>query len=384
MPKVSPEIITWARETAGLSLEDAARAIGLTGQHASERLAEMERGEREPTRRQLGEMAKKYRRPLLTFYLPARPKPGRPTHDFRTLHEREAGGEAVLDAILRDVKARQAIVVGALEDSDHLEPLPFVGAVNLRDGPGNLAKRMEEILSFTRVEFRAARNVTEAFRALRDACEAAGVYVILMGNLGSFHSALSPKVFRGFAMADEFAPFIVINENDARSAWAFTLLHELAHILLGASGISGYGSEEELEHTCDAAAAQFLLAANELGGLAEHAGNIAELKEAIGEFANPRKVSRTMLAYNLWRVGVIPWASFQDLAAVFTAEREEAEENRVRSQVDYYVVRRHRIGRALIQLVNRMVADGVLSSTSAGRVLGVKPTAVGRMTEGAA
>jgi Zn-dependent peptidase ImmA (M78 family)/transcriptional regulator with XRE-family HTH domain len=384
MPKINPEIITWARETAGLSLEDAARAIGLSGQQPSERLAEIERGEREPTRRQLGEMARKYRRPLLTFYLPARPQPGRPTHDFRTLPEREAGGEAVLDAILRDVKARQAIVVGALEDSDHLEPLPFVGAANLQDGSGDLAKRMEGVLRFTRAEFRAARNVTEAFKALRDACEAAGVYVILMGNLGSFHSALSPKVFRGFAMADEFAPFIVINENDARSAWAFTLLHELAHILLGASGISGYGSDEALERTCDAAAAQFLVTDNELRGLAGHARNPAELKAAIGDFANVRKVSRTMLAYNLWRVGVIPWALFQDLAAAFTAEREEAKEDRAKGQVDYYVVRRHRIGRALIHFVNRMVADGVLSSISAGRVLGVKPTAVGRMTEGAA
>jgi Zn-dependent peptidase ImmA (M78 family) len=343
----------------------------------------MESGEREPTRRQLGEMAKRYRRPLLAFYLPAPPKPGEATHDFRTLPERETGGEAVLHAIVRDIKARQSLVVGALEDAAQLEPLKFVGSAKLRDGPVALAKQMEAVLRFSQADFRAAPNVTEAFKRLRDACEAAGVYVILMGNLGSFHSALSPKVFRGFAMADEYAPFIVINENDARSAWAFTLLHELAHILLGESGISGYGSDAELEKTCDAAAAQFLISDDELRELAERLSG-AEISGVINDFVRARKTSRTMVAYNLWRVGVITWRAFEEVAERFQTERLEAEKGRAKTQVDYYVVRRHRIGQALIRFVNRMVSDGVLSSTSAGKVLGVKPTAVGRVTEGAA
>jgi hypothetical protein len=37
-----------------------------------------------------------------------------------------------------------------------------------------------------------------------------------------------PGVFRGFAPADDLAPFIVINDNDP--AHSFTLLHELVHI----------------------------------------------------------------------------------------------------------------------------------------------------------
>src|SRR5215218_7547968 len=109
--RFNPQILTWARERAGLSLEEAARALGLSGANAVARLEEMEAGEREPTRRQIGEMAKKYRRPLLTFYLQAPPEAGKRTHDFRTLPERAAGSEAVLDALVRDVKARQALVL---------------------------------------------------------------------------------------------------------------------------------------------------------------------------------------------------------------------------------------------------------------------------------
>jgi hypothetical protein len=45
MGGIRPEVLTWARETAGLSLEDAARAIGLKdarGETGRERLAKIE------------------------------------------------------------------------------------------------------------------------------------------------------------------------------------------------------------------------------------------------------------------------------------------------------------------------------------------------------
>ena len=80
MPKVNPEILRWARETAGLDLDAAADKIDLgaaRGVEGSQRLAAMEAGEVEPTRPLLVRMAKQYRRPLLTFYLASSPQKGR-------------------------------------------------------------------------------------------------------------------------------------------------------------------------------------------------------------------------------------------------------------------------------------------------------------------
>jgi hypothetical protein len=56
------------------------------------------------------------------------------------------------------------------------------------------------------------------------------VFVLLVGDLGSHHSPLSQEVFRGFALADKRVPFIVINDQDAKTARSFTLIHELTHI----------------------------------------------------------------------------------------------------------------------------------------------------------
>jgi len=383
MPKVNPDILTWARESAGYDVAEAARAIGLTGANAVDALTEMEAGDRQPSRRQLVEMAKKYRRPLLAFYLPAPPEPGPRTHDFRTIPEQRMGSESLVNALVRDVKARQAIVANALEDAQEAEPLGIVGSMRVQDGPARLADAMMRALGVTREDFRSARSKDEAFRLLRDATERVGVFVILMGNLGTFHTAIDAEVFRGFALADPVAPIIVINENDARAAWPFTLLHELGHVFLGQSGISGYRADLDIERLCDRAAAAYLVQPGELEQLPAGAP-VAPLIEAIGKFAQERHLSRKMVAYNLLREGMITAEKYRAICAQLDAERAEAKAGRAKGQPNYYVVRGHRVGQGLIQLVNRMVAGGALTSTKAGKVLGVKPTAIGRMTERAA
>ena len=86
MPKVNPLILQWARESAGLTLEDAAEKVGLKlarGTSGAERLAMLEAGRGEPSRPLLLKMANQYRRPLLTFYLAAPPAKAARGEDFR-------------------------------------------------------------------------------------------------------------------------------------------------------------------------------------------------------------------------------------------------------------------------------------------------------------
>lgn len=385
MPKVNPAILSWAREKAGLTIEDAARAIGMSGEQAALRLEEMEVGKRDPTRRQLLKMSDKYRRPLLTFYLEKPPEAAPPTHDFRTLPDPEPGSEVLVDALVRNVRARQDLVRSALEDADEADRLPFVGAFEPDVGADGLAQAIRDIFGFDRTVFRQSRTYGDAFRVLREAIEARGVFVLLIGNLGHHTSNISPSVFRGMALADDVAPFVVINETDARSAWSFTLLHEVCHILLGQSAISGYDSEAAMERLCDDAAARTLLDLDELNDLPV-TGELDDAVELIGEFANQRRVSRKMVAYNLLRAGVIDAPKYRAFANRFDEDRAEFQQQAPGGPggPDYYVVRRHRIGPGLLGVVNRMVAEGALTATKAGKVLGVKPTAVGRMVERAA
>lgn len=385
MPRVNSDILKWARETAGLSLEEAAQKIGLSGERAAERLAEMETGDRDPTRRQLVHMSEKYRRPLLTFYLPDKPRPGDRGQDFRTRPEgRAPGAEALLSALLRDVHARQGLVRAALEEAEDDLPLEFVGDRQVADGVEAVVGSMREVLGISLDEFRNQRTASDAFKVLREGAEKAGVFVMLMGNLGTHHTDIDARVFRGFSLADPVAPFVVINEKDSRAAWSFTLLHELAHIWLGQTGINGYDGESEVEKFCDAVAARFLLDPAELALVRAHdADDEEDLRNRIGEFAGRRNLSRKMVAYNLLRTRAITTATYRSLSNYFDAERfARATDGGSDGGPDYYKVRRHRVGPSLVDLVRRMLAGGELSTTKAGRVLGVKPTAVDRLVRG--
>jgi Zn-dependent peptidase ImmA (M78 family)/transcriptional regulator with XRE-family HTH domain len=382
MPQINPRILTWARETAGLSIEAAARKLGLTG----ERLQALEDGQQAPTRRQLINMSEKYHRPLLTFYLPDRPQERDRGQDFRTLPGVEdRDSEALLDALLRDVQARQQLVRAALEEMDEDTTLPFVNSARMTDGFEALVASIRDVLGVSLEEFRKQKNVSDAFALLRSGAEKAGVFVLLMGNLGTHHTDIDVRVFRGFALADNIAPFVVINEKDSRAAWSFTLLHELAHIWLGQTGVSGYGSEDDVEKFCDSVAGRFLLDPAELEGIAPPNTTSNELRERIGTFAHARNLSRKMVAYNLLRSKRITTNLYAELSAAFDAENAaKKQEEKGEGGPDYYVVRRHRLGPGLVDLVKRMVAAGALSTPKAGRVLGVKATAVDRVVGRAA
>src|SRR5262245_38508167 len=98
MPTVKPEILRWARETAGLTVGRAVVALSLKDTkkaRAVERLEALEDGAQQPSRALLLKMAQKYRRPLVTFYLDAPPPRGDRGEDFRSLPNKQTDTEGL-------------------------------------------------------------------------------------------------------------------------------------------------------------------------------------------------------------------------------------------------------------------------------------------------
>ncbi len=384
MPKVNSDIIRWARETAGLTLVEATKKLAIRparGVSSIDRLAALESGDDEPTRSVLTKMAKQYRRPLLTFYMTAPPRKGDRGQDFRTLPEDYSDiDEALLDALIRDVKARQSMVRAMLEDEEDTESLSFVGSLNMSQGKSAVLSSIQETLRIDKAEFRAEASSSEAFTLLRNRVEAAGIFVLLIGNLGSYHTAIDLETFRGFALADEIAPFVIINDQDARSAWSFTLLHELVHIWLGQTGVSGWKAEISIERFCNDVASEFLLSSSELEQLNISNGtDLESIQRQISEFAFDRNISASMVTYKLYRTGNIDFQRWKLLSDTFRKMWiSQRNEQRIKAREQeshgptYYPVRRHRIGKALIELVSSMMRAGAITTSKAGKVLGVK------------
>ena len=253
--------------------------------------------------------------------------------DFRTLPQIEhSPEEALLDALIREIRARQSMVRVIMEDEDEAEMLPFVGSHRIEDGRAAVFQSLQALLGVSTADYRAERNASAAFALLRRKAEEAGIFVLLKGDLGNYETALETSVFRGFSIADEVAPFIVINDQDARSAWSFTLMHETVHLLLGNTGVSGDSAENEVERFCNDVAGEFLLPTRDLERL-----NLND----------------------------------SDEIDAITAKISEQD-----GGSSYYRTRRHRLGGRIIGLVKRMMVADALSTSKAAQILGVKPRQV--------
>lgn len=387
--------MAWARETAGLSPEEAAARLGLKDTAkltASEKLLEAESGARPVSQGMLEKAADTYRRPLIAFYLPQPPTRADRGEDFRARASVASLREdAILDALIRDIRSRQQLLREVLLDDDDKRLLPFVASSRIGDGAKAIASKIRATLGITAEAQKRAANPDALFSRLRTAAERAGVFVLLLGDLGSYHSDVSEDVFRGFALADDIAPFVIINDNDAKTARSFTLLHELAHVWIGASGVSGplRGTPAHVvERFCNEVAGQFLLPPEALETVAKTKAADFDFGLALSlsnDIARTWNVSQGVVVYrflaNGWITDQVATEMFRVFADRWREERQRARENRGPEDrgPPPNVLRRARLGAGLLDRVRRALQEDTLTHTKAARILGVAPAAVDQL-----
>lgn len=388
MPKIKHSILEWARRNSKLSIEEAAIKLNLKdgkSKSAAEKLSDFESGEQEPSRSLLLRMSKQYRLPLLTFYLDKPPIIGDRGEDFRTLPDHFDETENVnVGILIRDIKARQSTIRETLIDADEERKLEFVGKNKIEDGVSRVVQTIQNTLNINLEDFRKQPNYKEAFRFLRQSIEEAGVFVLLKGNLGSYHSNIALTAFRGFALSDDVAPFIVLNDQDAESAWSFTLIHEISHLVLGQTGISGAYIEKTIEKFCNNVSSEFLLSTQEFDRFNLTRQDFDDIKVEIYEYAFSKKLSSTHIAYRLFKRGDISeplWIQLRNFyhSKWIDKQDREREKNKQREGgPDYYIVKNYKLG-SLVSLVQRLTFAGALTTTKAGMLLDVKPLKVHRL-----
>jgi Zn-dependent peptidase ImmA (M78 family) len=263
---VRPEIVRWACRRAGLEPDDLAGRFP--------RIDAWQRGDKQPTLKQLEAFAKATHVPIGYLFLPAPPEERIPIPDFRTVRNQEARHPSpdLLDTIYA-MQRRQAWLREERIECE-AEPLDFVGSARLGDDPESIGREMRRVIGFGDGWAAEVRTWEEAVSEMRRGIERLGVMAVINGVVGNnTHRGLDVEEFRGFALCDAYAPLIFVNAADAKSAQMFTLSHELAHVWLGPAGegLSGFedlfptGREfEGIERFCDKAAAEFLLPARDL------------------------------------------------------------------------------------------------------------------------
>ncbi|MFN3075418.1 MAG: ImmA/IrrE family metallo-endopeptidase [Alphaproteobacteria bacterium] len=258
---VTPKILRWARERAGLSVEGLAEKLKVD----TTRIVAWEKGEDRPTFRQAEKFAVVAHIPFGYLFLRAPPEEKLPIPDLRSMAGRpEQPFSAGFLDLLRDVLYQQGWFREYLIEQG-ARPLPFVGHFAAGTPLKKVAKDIRAVLDLDGEETDKA-DWKQRLTFLSDQCEKAGIWVMRTGIVGNnTHRTLDVSDFRGFSIVDTVAPLIVINTRDAEAAQAFTLMHEVAHIWLGQSGISdpnlGRKGQEDskIERQCDRIAAEVLV-----------------------------------------------------------------------------------------------------------------------------
>ncbi len=359
---ISPALLGWARERSRLPATTLARRFP--------KLGEWERGEAQPTLKQVEALAKATHTPVGYLFLAEPPVEQLPLPDFRTIRNAPFGQPSpdLLETVY-SCQERQAWYRDFAQSAGE-EPRRFVGSATTRAPVTEVAADMRHTLGFNLDARRDCPTWTDALRLFIADADAAGVLVMCNGVvLNNNRRKLNPEEFRGFAIADGLAPLVFINGADTKSAQMFTLAHELAHLWLGESAVSDATArmlpDQDVEVWCNQVAAEFLVPMELLRAEVRKGESV---EHEMARLARRFKVSTLVVLRRLHDAGVVSKAAFaraydDELFRLLSIDRGGGG--------NFYLTQTARAGRRFSRALVASTLEGQTLFRDAFRMLGI-------------
>lgn len=372
--RINPTVLRWMRERSGLAADKAATAAGVR----LEQLTAWEAGIGEPpTFRQAQKLAHALHAPFGYLFLSKAPVEQLPLPDLRTVADAPPPASPsvnLLDTVRQSLR-RQEWYIEYLREQEQ-EPLPFIGRFT---SDADVAPVAADIRAVLGVDVEHGQRTWEIyFKHLIEAAERAGIMVMRSGIVGSnTHRVLDVGEFRGFAISDRLAPLVFINLADAPTARLFTLIHELAHLWIGSSGISNLNprNNRKEEIFCNAVAGEFLAPRDTFIGLWQAIE--AELGAKVAEIGQRFHVSSLVVMRRAYDLQLVNYETyFQHYQAELQAYRD-----RDGGGGNYY---RTAGAKNSIRFARAVIAEafsGKLLLRDAGELLGMQPSKLKQFAE---
>lgn len=308
---ITPEVLKWAREKRiRLEIDYAAKRLKIE----PERLEAWENGTERPTFAQLKKIAKLYKTHISIFYLSEPPTDFRPLTDYRVLPEQLATDEEQvyrLNANIIEVFERRETLIELYKLLEETPPEVTLN-VNKREEPRQAAQKITKFLEFNRTQLQRANDPYAALKFWKRIVEAKGILVCQTSV--NTHLSVELETVRGFCIAQQPFPVIVVNPKDSPYARIFTLIHELVHIALGESIIQNTDFREidrpdldPIEVFCNRVTGEVLIPKNELLEMVK----LQTLEPDLPKISKHFHVSREAIMYRLLILGKISQPNYQ-------------------------------------------------------------------------
>lgn len=350
---IKPEILRWARESIGFPLEEAASKIRIR----AEKLERAERGDGLLTLRQAEKAAAVYERPLAALFLPEPPVEEAQEAQYRRLPGvPKPPWPPQMHLLARRIRGRQEAAVELYELLEEESPWVEIRGNFADHGHARTARDLLDIS----LEEQMGWRDKSGYRPLRgwiDAVERLGVLVMQDGSL-------PVEMLRGFASVHPTVPAVVVNTQDDARARAFTVVHELGHLILDAAG-EPVGPQTE--SWCDEFAGQVIMPPTAF--LEVFAAAVAyDPLDRVDEVALTFGVTPMAAAVTARRRELLPR---EEANAVI--DRIRARGQRAQSKGgDYYRRELSRLGPSFTRLVLSALDGQALTYPAAAGLLGVK------------
>lgn len=358
---ISREIIEWAIVRNGNSL----REFYAKNPHVESWI----NGEKTPTVKQLENFTHKVHVPFGYMFLSTPPDETVPLPFFRS------GSNSVTNKVslnvfhtIQIVKDRQNWLSEYLEELS-FPTLDFVGKYSIDDDYKKIVNEIRNILNIELDWASKHNNWEQALDFLTYKIEEAGIIVTFNGIVGTnTHRVIDVNECRGFVLVNERAPFLFINSSDAKAAQMFTLIHELAHVLLGKS--AGFDNENLLpannpiEVLCDKVAAEFLVPEVYFLKKWETTRNFKYLSKIF-------KVSPIVISRRALDLKLITFSQFIYFYNEYMDEFRKRKEG-LGSGGDFYATTRKRVSVRFAAFVNNAVKENKLLYRDAYRLTNMK------------
>lgn len=362
---INPDNISWARERAQLSVAVLAEKLKIQ----EEKLLDWESGKRKITFIQAQNIAKKTFIPFGYLFLNQVHADRLPIPDLRTLESQalhQPSAELLL--MIKTINERQQWYKNYLR-SQGIEKNAAIGHFSLTSSVDEIVRHMRNALELPLYPKRG--NWEDYLRLLIHQIEKIGILVMRHADLGHHTRSLSVEEFRGFALFDTLAPVIFINQADVPSARLFTLIHELAHIWIGESGISDGSTitEQKEEVLCNAVAAEFLVPSDEFE---ENWIKQTQWEDNLPHLVSHFRVSTWVLARKALTLDLI---TQQQYVRYISKLKQQHINKRKQSSggPTYYQTRKSQLSEQFSRALLSETLSGRVLLRDAGHLLGIKP-----------
>jgi transcriptional regulator with XRE-family HTH domain len=259
----TPALFSWARDRAGYTIDEAAEKLGIPRENLSD--WENDNGTLAPTVKQARDLTALYGRSFLEWSLPSPPDLPEPTliPDFRLYRDAKipSEGRDLLDAQIWAETQRENALDLYSEIGEDIPQLPENIFTTIESDVEAVAAVTREAMKFP-IEQQAGLVTTQQRsqipNLIRDKIESLGILTLRRSDLKHYG-------VRGFCISEFPLPVIVFT-SESPNAQVFTLGHELAHVLLRQSAISGampqHGGDpnvRRVEEWCNKFAGAFLM-----------------------------------------------------------------------------------------------------------------------------